>query len=243
MADTLGKRKLTLNLSLFANLSDSKSPNVNFDSRDSSKSPRNFEREVVGLGIVAAMNDSKDGSDSIISVKSSRAASLATMSPRSRPIPIVPSSAKPMLEKDDVELSESYTCVISHLGNNSIKKREYFDDKIAGSYGTTILEVNSLSSGVFSESPLSHGKGYPAMVPFQTADFLNSCHLCKKMLHGLDIFMYRGEKAFCSPECRYKQIVNDEHKEKWGLGVMKPLDYYASPCSSPMMFFAGVAAA
>lgn len=53
----------------------------------------------------------------------------------------------------------------------------------------------------------------------------------------------RGEKAFCSAECRCKQISSDELKEKRGSGAKKPLDYSVSPCSSPMQFFAGVAAA
>lgn len=238
MADSLGKKRLTLNLSLFANLSDSK---------ESAKSPRNFERGVVGLGIVAAMNDQKHTNDAIISAKSSRAAILA-VSPRSQPIPIIPnSSAKPsakfsddeehlLEEKGEMELSESYTCVISHIGNNLIKKREYFDDKVHGSY--------VVSSRVYSASPSNHGGAENlAAVPFQNADFLSSCHLCQKKLHGLDIFMYRGEKAFCSTECRYKQIASDEHKEKCASGARKPLDSSASPCSGPMLFFAGVAAA
>ncbi|MEI4867123.1 FCS-Like zinc finger protein, partial [Klebsiella pneumoniae] len=38
---------------------------------------------------------------------------------------------------------------------------------------------------------------------------------CQKKLHGEDIYMYRGEKAFCSTECRYRQIVMDERKEKY----------------------------
>ena len=55
----------------------------------------------------------------------------------------------------------------------------------------------------------------------------------------------RGEKAFCSVECRCKQISIDEHKEKCGSGaMMKPLEYSSvSPCSSPMQVLAGVAAA
>ncbi|KAL9262261.1 FCS-Like Zinc finger 14-like protein [Drosera capensis] len=45
-------------------------------------------------------------------------------------------------------------------------------------------------------------------------DFLSSCYLCRKSLHGKDIFMYRGEKAFCSGECRQRQIAMDEWNEK-----------------------------
>lgn len=53
----------------------------------------------------------------------------------------------------------------------------------------------------------------------------------------------RGEKAFCSAECRDKQIRSEDYKEKFASGALKPLDYSVSPCSGPLMFFAGVVAA
>ncbi|CAF2162231.1 unnamed protein product [Brassica napus] len=48
------------------------------------------------------------------------------------------------------------------------------------------------------------------------ADFLRSCSLCKRLLvPGRDIYMYsRGDRAFCSLECRQQQITVDEKKEK-----------------------------
>ncbi|CAH8357138.1 unnamed protein product [Eruca vesicaria subsp. sativa] len=47
------------------------------------------------------------------------------------------------------------------------------------------------------------------------ADFLRSCSLCKRhLVHGRDIYMYRGDRAFCSLECRQLQITVDEKKEK-----------------------------
>ncbi|KAI3915164.1 hypothetical protein MKW98_011509 [Papaver atlanticum] len=49
---------------------------------------------------------------------------------------------------------------------------------------------------------------------YPPSDFLSSCYLCRKKLHGKDIYMYRGEKAFCSTECRYQQIAADERKDK-----------------------------
>lgn len=53
----------------------------------------------------------------------------------------------------------------------------------------------------------------------------------------------RGEKAFCSTDCRDKHIRSDDHNEKCGSEARKPFDYSESPCSGPLMFFAGVAAA
>nr|XP_004229254.1 uncharacterized protein LOC101258100 [Solanum lycopersicum] len=55
--------------------------------------------------------------------------------------------------------------------------------------------------------------------PFSTpkspepSGFLDSCFLCKqKLLPGKDIYMYKGEWAFCSVECRCKQIFMDEEE-------------------------------
>ncbi|XP_068638364.1 FCS-Like Zinc finger 14-like [Aristolochia californica] len=211
-----------LSLSIFTSFSESLSPSPHF-----SKSPRNFEQSLVGLGIVAAMSDSGGSGDTRIVV-----------SPRSDPITIV--SARPGVkfkafarEEEDMDLSESYTCVISSVGNVRVRKREYFD----GAEGRNGDFTGK--SAVFFASPLTE---VPAA---GREDFLSSCHLCRKKLHGLDIFMYRGDKAFCSVECRCQQILSDELKEKCGSEAMKKqFDYSASPCSAPGLFFsAGVAAA
>ncbi|XP_010444470.1 PREDICTED: uncharacterized protein LOC104727149 [Camelina sativa] len=46
-------------------------------------------------------------------------------------------------------------------------------------------------------------------------DFLKTCSLCNRSLcHHRDIYMYRGNNAFCSLECREKQIKLDERKAK-----------------------------
>ncbi|XP_060172328.1 FCS-Like Zinc finger 14-like [Lycium barbarum] len=222
------KKRLSINLSLFS-LTD----------QSSSKSPKKFEDpngDVVGLGIVAAMNKKSNSNCS-----SSRAAILA-ISPRStttNPIPIFTSNnsspkKKKKSKRPSIEESEEYTCVISHVGSNLIKKREYFDGQFIGNNNSNAYQKAATAS-------LNHGAD-TAM--FMMADFLSSCFLCKKQLQGLDIFMYRGEKAFCSAECRCTQISIDEHKEKCGSGAMKSLsDYSASPCSGPMQFFTGVAVA
>jgi len=49
----------------------------------------------------------------------------------------------------------------------------------------------------------------------ETPDFLRTCGLCKRHLaSGRDIYMYRGDTAFCSLECREQQMKQDERKEK-----------------------------
>ncbi|CAF2060592.1 hypothetical protein Bca4012_100368 [Brassica carinata] len=45
--------------------------------------------------------------------------------------------------------------------------------------------------------------------------FLRSCSLCERLLvPGRDIYMYRGDTAFCSLDCRQQQMAQDEWKEK-----------------------------
>ncbi|RCV07819.1 hypothetical protein SEVIR_1G281500v4 [Setaria viridis] len=45
--------------------------------------------------------------------------------------------------------------------------------------------------------------------------FLDACFLCRKPLAGnSDIFMYRGDTAFCSDECRSAQMAADEAAER-----------------------------
>lgn len=180
MENFSGKKRPSINLSLFTTLSDSLS------SSNSLKSPRNFENGVVGLGIVAAMTGADNNThESFRSLKS----------PRSNPVPIV-SSAKPAAnfrcglnferDGDDSDktdkLSETYACVISHCGSNQIKRRVYFDDNL--NYGVENCRVVLHAAS----SPINIGE---MRKDFRCADFLNSCFLCEKELHGLDIFMYR----------------------------------------------------
>ncbi|CAI9109383.1 OLC1v1009196C1 [Oldenlandia corymbosa var. corymbosa] len=48
-----------------------------------------------------------------------------------------------------------------------------------------------------------------------SGNFLRSCGLCNRRLApGRDIFMYRGDTAFCSQECREQRMKQDERNEK-----------------------------
>lgn len=56
----------------------------------------------------------------------------------------------------------------------------------------------------------------------EMAPFLKACGLCKRRLGpGRDIYMYRGEVAFCSLECRQQLITQEERKEKRALSSIK----------------------
>ncbi|XVF80808.1 hypothetical protein PTKIN_Ptkin15bG0105100 [Pterospermum kingtungense] len=86
----------------------------------------------------------------------------------------------------EMELSEDYTCVISHGPNP--KTTHIFDNCVVESYC-------SVSNQPKSATPKS---------------FLSFCHTCKKNLEQkIDIYIYRGEKAFCSQECRYQEMLLD----------------------------------
>ncbi|GMI70294.1 hypothetical protein HRI_000698700 [Hibiscus trionum] len=58
---------------------------------------------------------------------------------------------------------------------------------------------------MFSSSQLNHPSSLPS--------FLEHCFLCKqKLLPGKDIYMYKGDRGFCSVECRCRQIFMDEEE-------------------------------
>ncbi|KAG8092724.1 hypothetical protein GUJ93_ZPchr0012g19915 [Zizania palustris] len=57
-----------------------------------------------------------------------------------------------------------------------------------------------------------HSGDFAAM---ETAAFLKACGICNRRLGpGRDTFIYMGEVAFCSNECRQQQMNLDELKEK-----------------------------
>ncbi|WOL05505.1 hypothetical protein Cni_G14234 [Canna indica] len=129
----------------------------------------------VGLGIVASM----------------------TALPRSQPIRIAAAMTKPwpgstfLKDKEDIaELSESYTCVIWHLGDNGVRKRVYLN--LGGGDNGLLLERALLPIEQLAEPPVA------------VAEFLKCCFnfKCRKKLYGMDAYFYSGE-AFCSEECRY----------------------------------------
>ncbi|KAL2323531.1 hypothetical protein Fmac_027910 [Flemingia macrophylla] len=90
-----------------------------------------------------------------------------------------------VMSLSEMELFEEYTCVISHGPNP--RTTHIFDNCIVESYCSLPNNPNS-----------------PKM------NFLSFCHTCQKHLEQTkDIFIYRGEKAFCSQECRHHEMVLD----------------------------------
>uniref|UniRef100_A0A0E0K9Q7 FLZ-type domain-containing protein n=1 Tax=Oryza punctata TaxID=4537 RepID=A0A0E0K9Q7_ORYPU len=49
---------------------------------------------------------------------------------------------------------------------------------------------------------------------FMGLGFLNCCYCCHKKLDAdMDVFVYKGEHAFCSAECRCQQMAREERRE------------------------------
>ncbi|XP_031489208.1 FCS-Like Zinc finger 8-like isoform X2 [Nymphaea colorata] len=132
----------------------------------------------------------------------------------------------------EIELSEDYTCVITHGPNPKTKHI----------YGDFILEEDHSLEIPVTNKPEESGGGVAqtGCNSFGMGDFLSTCYTCKKKLaDGEDIYMYRGEQAFCSPDCRWQEIMIDEEVEK------KTVNSHPSSgsASCDTFFFPGLAVA
>lgn len=111
----------------------------------------------------------------------------------------------------EVEQSEDYTCIIARGPN----------PKTTHIFGDCILEPQNVAKSGEAAVEMMAGaaKSYLVVkcatetVADAGEDFLSSCFTCKKKLEGSDIYIYRGEKAFCSAECRDKEILIEEEAE------------------------------
>ncbi|CAH8392880.1 unnamed protein product [Eruca vesicaria subsp. sativa] len=157
----------------------------------------------VGLGIVAALENSTTR------LVTSVSRSEPNQSNRSEPVQFMSH------EEEDEEMfimdeEDDYTLVTCHRGpSGSCSTRVYDKDgfeclasKINEDRRERLFMVD-----VGMESPVNSPE-------FKGLGFLSSCYLCRKKLHGHDIYIYRGEKAFCSTECRSSHIANVERKER-----------------------------
>ncbi|KAK9682545.1 hypothetical protein RND81_10G081500 [Saponaria officinalis] len=127
------------------------------------------------------------------------------------PIPIssIEELARP-LSPEEIELSEDYTCVISR--GPVPKTTHIFCDCVLECHPNCQICGNKNNCEISAPSPS----------PFPTNDFLTYCYYCKKRLEdGKDIYMYRGEKAFCSSDCRFEEISIEEEEEKTISNVAK----------------------
>ncbi|TVU21502.1 hypothetical protein EJB05_31141 [Eragrostis curvula] len=125
----------------------------------------------------------------------------------------------------EIEQSEDYTRIIARGPN----------PKTTHIYGDCILEplpVGDADEAAMEVQEGAAAESYWVVKCAETAapreDFLSSCFTCKKKLEGNDIYIYRGEKAFCSANCRDQEILLEEEAENTTATIDSP----RSTCSS-----------
>ncbi|KHG28688.1 Inactive tyrosine-protein kinase 7 [Gossypium arboreum] len=126
--------------------------------------------------------------------------------PSSLPTPLGHTSGS--LSAHEIELSEDYTCIISHGPN----------PKTTRIFGDCILECHNDELTNFdktAEQLPRFAKNTETLTAYPSDEFLSFCYSCKKKFEkDDDIYMYRGEKAFCSTDCRSEEIFAEEEMEK-----------------------------
>lgn len=128
--------------------------------------------------------------------------------PSSLPIPIGLSHGLiDSLSAKEIELSEDYTCIISHGPNP--KKTHIFGDCVLDCPTNELANFGKKEeSGVKSPEVPKNPNG---ITPSHSDEIFSFCYFCKKRLEeGEDIYIYRGDKAFCSFECRAEEIFAEE---------------------------------
>ncbi|CAN6331612.1 unnamed protein product [Urochloa humidicola] len=109
-----------------------------------------------------------------------------------------------------VEQSEDYTCIIAHGPNP--KTTRIFGDCILEPCTVRVSDGESVDAMEVKEG----AESYWLVKCFNDGEageeFLSSCVSCKKKLDGNDSSIYRGEKAFCSGNCRDNGIPTEEEE-------------------------------
>ncbi|KAI6682075.1 hypothetical protein NL676_035956 [Syzygium grande] len=206
---------------------------------ESPRGPRSYDLGGVGLGIVAALE--KAGDAKIVLLPKGCAA-CGPGSNGSGPF-----SAGARAAADDN--MEDYTYVTFHGPNQSFTMVYYGEGACGGAAAgrggcdkSGGLDESMRRAGSVGGGEGGGGGGGAEGPVLQALDFLNSCHLCGKKLHGEDIYMYRGEKAFCSAECRSTQIVKDERKEQCRSEAPRVAGRSGSPYSEGRMLSTSILA-
>lgn len=111
------------------------------------------------------------------------------------------------LAASEIELSEDYTRITSHGPNP--KTTHVFGDCILQCHTKDLPNTlnDDLEIGLLGEVKSSTNS-----TSFPSDNFLSCCFYCEKRLDGKDIYMYRGEKAFCSLNCRSQAILTEKEK-------------------------------
>ncbi|CAN4127856.1 unnamed protein product [Withania somnifera] len=181
-------------------------------SLDSGRSGSRF----ASLANHTATFDSENGTNSVVSRSKCVRGCLKLGNPAGAKLSAIPTSVSSntslvgSISASDIELSEDYTCVKTR-GPNA-KVTHIFCDCILGCHNGDLPNFceNEYEKTVLPEVTDSS----EVLTSFPSSDFLRFCYSCKKKLDGEDIYMYRGERAFCSLDCRSEAILIDEEMEK-----------------------------
>ncbi|CAI0474586.1 unnamed protein product [Linum tenue] len=142
---------------------------------------------------------------------------------------IKPSSIPIPISSHEIELSEDYTCIISH--GPCPKTTHIFGDCILPCHASSELtNFDQSKTTIGFEMPPEEAKCPEEGSPSE--EFLSCCYSCKKKLdNGDPIYMYRGDKAFCSFDCRSEEILGEDDSDR--------LDDNSSRNCSPKSSFHG----
>ncbi|KAG2303278.1 hypothetical protein Bca4012_062050 [Brassica carinata] len=156
----------------------------------------------VGLGIVAALE--KSGvTRKEISSRQNPVYYSGSGSNRSNPV----HCARRNQFQAGIELSEEYTCVTSR--RDGVSKVYYKDDKFEFRDDRSEGDRSERRLGTSTETADESATKKRDVLMRDSQEFLSLCCLCKKKLLGKDIYMYKGDRGFCSKECRSVRIMED----------------------------------
>ncbi|KAL0308399.1 UNVERIFIED_CONTAM: FCS-Like Zinc finger 14 [Sesamum radiatum] len=221
------------------------SPRSHMETKNQSpRGLKSFDFGGVGLGIVAALDGGRN------EIPASKALFGRNLS-RSNPIPVNSPrdswrSTRRDSEEMEMESLEEYTIVTCH-GPNKSSTKVYSNGVERGRKGDdrTPFRIQSSCTGgsVFHISPARLGTS-PESQPriFSTHAICATRNSRAKTFTCIGIYVAKGEKAFCSAECRYRQMVMDERKEKCSSEATRPAEVAGSPYATGQMFTAGILA-
>ncbi|KAG6581903.1 Protein MARD1 [Cucurbita argyrosperma subsp. argyrosperma] len=186
------------NASFFSNASSFSSSGIVL-TQDSDPSDENFQLE------------SSNSSFQVINSSPQRENSLPIKS-CSLPITIGASNAYVgSLTAREIELSEDYTCIISHGPNP--KTTRIFGDCILECHTDENIDSSKMEEPGIESSPLgSFSEGFDRGVVDANVQI---CYSCKKVLkEEHDIYLCRDGKAFCSSKCSSEEIFAEDKIDK-----------------------------
>ncbi|XP_054805415.1 FCS-Like Zinc finger 8-like [Prosopis cineraria] len=117
------------------------------------------------------------------------------------------------LSASEMAVSEEYTRVTVHRPN----------PKVTHIFNNCIVDSSLFVGELLGSSSSSSQEDHQPVV-YTSERFLSFCSFCKKSIEGKDIFMLRGERAFCSADCRYNGILMMEEEELLKVAAVKKKD-------------------